>query len=94
MGKCVVDRFLTQVPQDVAFSMIAERLPELLKFSKEEKWQVMVELQEELWNNETDGGHANAILAELERRRTHYEAHPESAMTLEEARRRMFASRP
>lgn len=73
--------------------MIAERLPQLLGFSKEEKWQVLIELEEELWRDDREGERADAILAELERRRAHYEAHPESAMTLAEARRRMLASR-
>lgn len=73
--------------------MIADRLPELRRFSKEEKWQLMVELEEELWPDDREGDQADAILAELERRRAHYEKHPESALTLDEARRRMLASR-
>lgn len=73
--------------------MIAERLPELLKFSKEEKWQLMIELEEELWHDDREGERADAIFMELERRRAHYEAHPDSAMTLEEVRRKMLGSR-
>lgn len=73
--------------------MIAERLPELLKFSKEEKWQLMIELEEELWHGDREGERADAILAELECRRAHYEAHPDSVMTLDEARSRMLGSR-
>lgn len=73
--------------------MITDRLPELLNFSKEEKWQLMLELEAELWHEDGDEKQAAAILNELERRRAHYEKHPESAISLDEARRRMFASR-
>ena len=73
--------------------MIAERIPQLKDFTTEEKWQLMVELEEECWADDRVGPRADAILAELERRRAHFAANPESAMTLEEARRRMFASR-
>lgn len=69
------------------------RLPELLKFSREEQWQLMIELEEELWHGDREGERADVILVELERRRAHYEAYPESTMTLDEARRRMLGSR-
>ena len=74
--------------------MIAERLPQLLSFSKEEKWQVMVELEQELMPDDMTDEQAAAVLAELERRRDYYLANPSSAMTLDEARRKMRASRP
>jgi hypothetical protein len=64
--------------------MIAERLPELQKFSKEEKWQLMVELEEELLGDDpTEQEPLKSEISEaLERGRQHYLAHPESAMTL------------
>jgi hypothetical protein len=71
--------------------MIAERIPQLSTLTKDEKWQLMVELEEELWDDESDK--PEAILAVLEERRRYYEEHPESAMTLEEARRRMLESK-
>ncbi len=71
--------------------MMAERIPQLSTFTKDEKWQLMVELEEELWDDES--GESEAILAVLEERRRHYQEYPESAMTLEEARRRMLESR-
>jgi hypothetical protein len=75
--------------------MIAERLPELLSFSKEEKWQVFEELREELLADDPTlhEPFKSEIVAELEQRWQHYLAHPESAMTLDEARRRMLESR-
>jgi hypothetical protein len=66
--------------------MIAERLPELMKFSVEEKWQVMVELEEELMTNDPTSQDPlkSEITAELERGWKHYLEHPESAVTLDE----------
>jgi hypothetical protein len=66
--------------------MIAERLPQLLNFSKEEKWQVMVELQEELLADDPTEQEPlkSEIVAEMERRYEHYLAHPESAITLDQ----------
>ena len=73
--------------------MIAETIPQIQNMSDSDKWQLMVELEEELWSDDRQGERADSILAELERRRQHFLEHPESAMTLDEARRRMFASR-
>ncbi|MBX7209000.1 MAG: addiction module protein [Verrucomicrobiaceae bacterium] len=76
--------------------MIAERLPQLLTFTKEEKRQLVAELQEELDDDDDPTMQEplkSEILAELERRYQHYLAHPETAMTVEESRRRMRASR-
>ena len=77
--------------------MIAELVPVLKKMSREQKLQLMGELQEELLSHEDDvtmqDPLKSEILAELERRRQYFLDHPESAMTLNEARRRMFATR-
>jgi hypothetical protein len=77
--------------------MIAELVPVLKKMTREQKLQLVDELQEELLSDEEDVTMQeplkSQILAELERRRQYYLDHPESAMTLDEARRRMFASR-
>ncbi len=66
-----------------------------MSFSKEEKWQVFGELQEELLADDSTMHEPlkSEIVAELERRWQHYLTHPESAMTLDEARRRMLESR-
>ena len=74
-------------------TMIAEQIPQIQNLSESDKWELMVELEEELWRDDRVGAQADTILAELERRKQHFENHPESAMTLEVARRRMFASR-
>lgn len=75
--------------------MIAERIPQLKDFTREEKWQLVDELEQELTSDDPTMQEPlkSVIFAELERRWQHYQKHPESAMTLDEARRRMFASR-
>ena len=68
------------------FAMIAERLPALMSFSREEKWQLVAELQEELMADDPTEQEPlkSEIGAALERSRHHYSAHPESALTLDE----------
>lgn len=74
--------------------MIAERLPELAAMTREEKWEVMVELEEELHHSEGssedpqwhDPETAAAIKELLESRMAHYQAHPETARPWEEVR--------
>ena len=75
--------------------MIAERIPQLKTFTADEKWQLVDELEQELTADDPTMQEPlkSEIFAELERRWQHYLEHPESAMTLDEARRRMFASR-
>ena len=76
--------------------MIAERLPQLLTFTKEEKRQLVAELQDELDDADDPTMQEplkSQIVAELELRHQYYLEHPESAMTVEESRRRMRASR-
>lgn len=74
--------------------MIAERLPELAAMTREEKWEVMVELEEEL--NHSGGLSEDSQLHDpetvaaikelLEARMAHYQAHPETARPWEEVR--------
>lgn len=74
--------------------MIAERLPQLLAFTKEEKRQLVAELQEELEDEDDPTMQEplkSEIIAELERRHQHYLAHPETAVPWEEVSRRMKA---
>jgi putative addiction module component (TIGR02574 family) len=75
--------------------MIAERLPELLSFTNEEKWQLIDELQDELLADDPTMQEPlkGEIIAELERRYQHYLAHPESAVPWEEVSRKMKAQR-
>lgn len=74
--------------------MIAERLPQLAAMSREEKWEVYRELDEEL-HQQNDAGSdpqlhdaetAAAINELLEARLAHYRAHPETARPWEEVR--------
>ena len=75
--------------------MIAEFIPGLEKLTREQKLLLVEELQEELLAGDPaeEEPIKSEILVELERRRQHYLERPESAMSLDEARRRMFASR-
>lgn len=73
--------------------MIAERLPQLATMSREDKWAVYWELDDELKNDafdvsETPEGKA-AIMELLEARLAHYRTHPETAISVEELRERM-----
>jgi hypothetical protein len=73
--------------------MIAERLPKLAAMSREEKWEVYIELGSEL--NGQDDPHFEdpetkaAILKLLEERWAHYEAHPETVIPISELKERM-----
>jgi len=73
--------------------MIAEKIPQVQALTEDEQWQLMIELEEKLWGDDRVGPGADEIFSELQRRKEYFEAHPESAMSLDEARRRMFASR-
>jgi putative addiction module component (TIGR02574 family) len=75
--------------------MIAERIPQLSTLTKDEKWQLMVELEEELMADDPTMQEplASEIVAELERRHQHYLEHPETAVPWEEVSRRMRALR-
>jgi hypothetical protein len=70
--------------------MIAERLPELAAMSREEKWEVLHELDEELNDPQdaqlNDPATVDAIKELLESRMAHYREHPETARPWEEVR--------
>ena len=72
--------------------MIIERLPEIRNLSTEEKWVLVDELWADLLAESFPPADP-AILAELERRMAHYEAHPETATTWEAVRDRLRATR-
>lgn len=75
--------------------MIAERLPQLLTFSKEEKWQLMVELNQELMADDPTEQEPfkSELVQVLEERYQHYLAHPETASTWAEVSQKMRAQR-
>lgn len=71
--------------------MVIERLPEVESLSVAEKWVLVDELWASLIGAETDVQADPAIVAELERRMTEYEAHPETAVSWEALRDRLVA---
>ena len=72
--------------------MIIERLPEVQKLSNEEKWLLVDELWADLMDESMPVADP-AILAELDERMAHYEAHPETATTWEAVRDRLRAGK-
>ena len=74
------------------FFMVIERLLEIRQLSTEEKWVLVDELWSDLLSGQPPAADP-AILAELERRLAHYEAHPETATTWESLRERLGAAR-
>ena len=68
--------------------MVIERLPEVQKPSTEEKWVLVDELWADLLTGESPGADPE-ILAELERRMAHHQAHPETATGWETVRARL-----
>ncbi|WP_395731457.1 hypothetical protein [Prosthecobacter sp.] len=75
--------------------MIAERLPELAAMSRDQKWLVFRELEEELAaddSTETLAGKA-AVVEILEQRWQNYLADPGSATTWSKVQERMHAYR-
>jgi len=75
--------------------MIAECLPDLAAMSRDQKWLVFRELEEELAVNdltETAEGKA-AVIEILDQRWQHYQADPDSATTWSSVRERMHAYR-
>lgn len=74
--------------------MIAERLPQLAAMTREEKWEVLHELKEELYREIAgdDDPHLNdpetrtAIDELLAARRTYYRLHPKTARPWHEVR--------
>jgi hypothetical protein len=77
--------------------MIAERLPQLASMSLDEKWEVYLELDEELHPlaSSSDDPQLNdpetvsAVKELLEARMAHYRENPESACPWEEVRSRL-----
>jgi len=65
--------------------MIADRLPELANFSNEEKWQLMAELQDQLVAGDVTEEEPlkSEIGAILNERLAHYQANPQSGVTLD-----------
>lgn len=66
-----------------------------MKFSKEEKWQVSIELEEELLAADPAQQEPlkSEIVTALERGWQHYLEHPETAVSPEKLSRRMKAQR-
>jgi len=71
--------------------MIAERFPELGKLSLEEKRRLMNELWDEVSRGALETADP-AIVELLEQRWRQYESNPETAITIEEFRRRIRVS--
>jgi len=75
--------------------MIAERLPQLAAMSRDQKWLVFRELEEELAaddSTETPAGKA-AVIEILEQRWLNYVNDPSSATTWNKVQERMHAHR-
>ena len=73
--------------------MIIERLPEVQSLSDEEKWILVDELQASLLAAAERASTDQAITANLEKQLAHYEAHPETAKTWEQARDRLHTKK-
>jgi len=71
--------------------MIAERFPELGKLSLDEKRRLMNELWDEVSRGALETADP-AIVELLEQRWRQYESNPETAITIEEFRRRIRVS--
>ena len=71
--------------------MVIERLPEIQKLFAEEKWVLVDELWADLLTGESPVADP-AILAELEGRMAHYQAHPETAVEWETVRTRLLGA--
>ena len=71
--------------------MIAERLPALMSFSNEEKWQVVMELQDELIADDPmmQEPLKSEMVRVLEERLREYEADPSVASPWSEVRQRL-----
>ena len=70
--------------------MMTERFPELAKLSPAEKWQVIIELEDELIDDVTLEEPLKSELSSLfESRMADFRENPQSAMSLDEARERL-----
>lgn len=68
--------------------MIAEKLPALTGLSIEEKWNLAVDLWDEVSERQDELPTNQAILDVVEQRFADYERDPSSAMTLEQFKRK------
>ena len=77
------------------FAMVIERIQGLESLSREEKWQLVDELETELMAGDPTLSEPlkNDIAVELERRWQEYEAHPEAANTWQEVSQKMRSRR-
>ncbi len=75
--------------------MIAELVPVLEKLTREQKWQLVDELQDQLLADDPTEQEPlkSEIIAEFDRRYQHYLEHPETAVPWDEVSRRMKAQR-
>lgn len=68
--------------------MIAETLPDIARLSLEEKWDLAVELWDEVAERQNELPTHQAILDVVEQRFADYERDPSTALTLEEFKRK------
>ena len=68
--------------------MISDKLPELSGWTIEEKWNLAVELWDEVSERQEELPTDSSILEIVEKRFAEYEKDPSSAMTLEEFKRK------
>jgi putative addiction module component (TIGR02574 family) len=68
--------------------MIAEKLPAIAGLSIEEKWNLAVELWDEVAERQNEMPTNQAILDVVEQRFADYERDPSTALTLEEFKRK------
>jgi putative addiction module component (TIGR02574 family) len=75
--------------------MIAELLPGLEKLTREQKWQLVEELEEELMADDPTMHEPlkSEIVRLLESRHDQFLAHPETASTVEQVSQRMRAQK-
>lgn len=72
-------------------SMIMDRIPGLAELSDEEKWRVIVELEEDLITRDStmDEPFRSELRSLLESRLEAHHANPEAAVTVDQARARL-----
>ncbi len=68
--------------------MIAERIPEIAKLTREERLQLACELWEEEWGSHPHPEMDEAIGKLLKKRWEEYEANPSAVITYEEMRKK------
>jgi putative addiction module component (TIGR02574 family) len=75
--------------------MILERFPEVAQLPEDEKWQLMAEIEDDLFGKDpaTREPLKSQIVRLLEARMQHYREYPETASSWEEVSRRMLAQK-